>query len=122
MRREELYLTDIIEAADAIELYLRGVDHEAFLADPEKRDAVLLKLITIGEAAARLPKALRKRHPEVQWADVIAFRNIAVHMYFAINWELVWVSATEDSPNLRRLVGDILAQEFPGSLPSQEED
>ena len=41
-------------------------------------------------------------------------------LYFAVNWETVWVAATQDAPKLRRLLADILAQEFAGSLPSQE--
>jgi uncharacterized protein with HEPN domain len=117
MRREELYLADIVEMADAIEVSLRGVDHAAFLADRDKCDAVLLKLILIGEAAARLPKALRKHHPEVQWAEIITFRNMAVHIYFAVDWEFVWITASEDTPKLRGLVADILAKEFPDRLP-----
>jgi len=117
MRREELYLADIVEAADAIELSLRGVDHAAFIADRDKRDSILMKLIVIGEAAARVPKPLRKRHPQVPWDDVITFRNISVHVYFGIDWEHVWVAATQNAPKLRGLVADILAQEFPGTLP-----
>jgi len=31
MRREELYLTDIVEAADAIHRFLAGVQRETFL-------------------------------------------------------------------------------------------
>ena len=117
MRREELYLADIVEAADAIEVSLRGVDRTAFLADRDKRDAVLFKLIIIGEAAARVPRALRDRHPQVQWANIIALRNTSVHVYFGVNWEAVWVTATEETPKLRGLVADILAKEFPGTLP-----
>ncbi len=117
MRREELYLADMVEAADAIEVSLRGVDRAAFLADRDKRDAVLMKLIIIGEAAARLPKAFRKRYPLVEWEDLIIFRNLAVHVYFAVKWENVWTAASKDAPEVRRLVGDILAKEFPGRLP-----
>jgi len=117
MRREELYLTDIVETADAIARYLAGVDRDAFLKDEVKRDAVLYMLIIVGEAAARVSKALRKRHPQVQWDDVITFRNRAVHVYFAVKWEFVWAAATQDAPKLRGLVADILAKEFPGTLP-----
>jgi len=122
MRREELHLADIVEAADAIARYLAGMDRDAFLKDEVKRDAVLLKLIIIGEAAARLPKALRKRHPQVEWEDVITFRNMAVHLYFAVRWESVWAAASKDAPKLRGLVADILAKEFPGRLPFPKGD
>jgi uncharacterized protein with HEPN domain len=86
MRREELYLTDILEAADAIQRFIQGIEREDFFGDELHQSAVLQKLIVIGEAAARLPEEFIKRHPKVEWADIVAFRNIAVHEYFAVNW------------------------------------
>ena len=112
MRREELYLTDIVEAADAIQRFIEGVQREDFVDDELRRSAVLQKLIVIGEAAARLPREFTERHPEVEWADIVSFRNIAVHEYFSVNWSIVWVAATQDTPELRRKVAKILAEEY----------
>ena len=44
MRREELYLSDIIEAADAIREFLDTVDRTAFLGSNLIQSAVLQKL------------------------------------------------------------------------------
>lgn len=85
MRREELYLTDIVEAAEAIASFLAGVLREDFIEDELRRSAVLHKLMIIGEAAARLPKDFRDRHPEIEWSDIVGFRNIVVHTYFNVN-------------------------------------
>ncbi len=52
MRREELYLTDMVEAADAIGQFLLGVEQDAFFQNDLVRSAVLQKLIIIGEGAA----------------------------------------------------------------------
>jgi uncharacterized protein with HEPN domain len=41
----------------------------------------------------------------------MAFRNIAVHAYFAVQWEIVWATATDDVPVLRRQVLEILQAE-----------
>lgn len=112
MRREELYLADIVEAADAVARFLRNVDREGFIQDEILRSAVLHKLMIIGEAAARLSRQFRQRHLEIEWADVIAFRNIVVHAYFAVEWETVWVTATQDVPELRHEVAAILTREF----------
>ena len=57
MRREELYLTDIIEAADAIQRFLKNVEKDAFLKNEVIQSAVLQKLSIIGEAASRLRPA-----------------------------------------------------------------
>ncbi len=112
MRREELYLTDILEATDAIQRFIHGIEREDFFGDELHQSAVLQKLIVIGEAAARLPEEFIKRHPEVEWADIVAFRNIAVHEYFAVNWSIVWVAATQDAPALRQEVARILSEEY----------
>jgi uncharacterized protein with HEPN domain len=48
----------------------------------------------------------------VPWADVVGFRNIAVHEYFAVSWPIVWVTATQDVPSLRADVVAILEDEF----------
>jgi len=112
MRREKLYLTDIVEAAESIQRFLAGVERETFLRDDLLRSAVLQKLTIIGEAVARLPMEFRDCHPEIEWDDIAGFRNIAVHAYFAVEWPIVWVAATQEAPDLKRKVADILATEF----------
>jgi uncharacterized protein with HEPN domain len=112
MRREELYLTDIIEAADAIQRFVKNVEKDAFLKNEVVQSAVLQKLSIIGEAAARLPKEFRERYPEIEWEDIIGFRNIAVHAYFAVEWSIVWVAATQEAPELKRKITDILARKY----------
>jgi uncharacterized protein with HEPN domain len=42
----------------------------------------------------------------------MAFRNIALHEYFAVDWSIGWVAATQDPPKLRTDVELILAAEF----------
>ncbi|MEQ6340974.1 MAG: DUF86 domain-containing protein [Gammaproteobacteria bacterium] len=113
MRREELYLQDIVEAAEAIKKFLADIDYSSFQGSDLVRSAVLQKLTMIGEAAARIPKEFQARYTDVEWADIIAFRNIAVHAYFAVNWDIVWTTATEDVFVLEEQIDKILQLEFP---------
>lgn len=115
MRREELYLTDIVEAIDAIERFLTGIEKDTFLRDDLIQSAVLQKLAIIGEAAARLSKEFRELHPEIEWEDIIGFRNIAVHAYFAVEWSIVWVAATKETPELKHKVAAILDKAYADS-------
>jgi uncharacterized protein with HEPN domain len=50
----------------------------------------------------------REEHPAVEWSDIVAFRNIAVHAYFSIDWGVVWTAATQDVPALQAKVGRIV--------------
>jgi uncharacterized protein with HEPN domain len=112
MRPEKLYLTDIVDAAQAIEKFLMGQDFNEFEQNEMMNSAVLQKLTVIGEAAARLPKEFTNRYPEIPWVDIVGFRNIAVHEYFAVRWDIVWVAATEEVPVLRSQVEKVLQEEF----------
>ncbi len=111
MRDDNLYLSDILDAAAEIASFIRRTTRQQFLADRKLQLAVLQLLTVIGEATYATSRALRSRHPEIPWADIIAFRHIAIHAYFAINWELVWVAATKDSPMLAVQIQSVLDNE-----------
>jgi uncharacterized protein with HEPN domain len=115
MRRDELYLNDIIEAVEYIARFVGGLDFEGFLESELVRSAVVQKLAVIGEAAARISEELRCRHPQIPWPQIVAFRNILVHAYFGIDWNEVWKAVQVDCPALREQVAEILATESNGS-------
>jgi uncharacterized protein with HEPN domain len=109
MRSEKLYLSDIVEAADAIERFVTGVSREDFLKDEMRQSAVLHKFVVIGEAASRLSQSLRTRYPDIPWKRAIGLRNISAHAYFSVKLDTIWVTATQDIPPLRTQVAAILA-------------
>ena len=111
MRREILYLQNIVEACDLLGSFLEAMDESAFMASELHKAAALQKLAVIGEAAARLPQNFREKHPEVEWRDIIAFRNIAVHAYFSVQWNIVWATAHDDVLVLRSQIEKILQSE-----------
>jgi uncharacterized protein with HEPN domain len=111
MRRDRLYLDNISEAAEAIRRFLAGVSEDAFLASDLLQSAVLQKLTIIGEAAARLSPEFKAGAGHIPWSDIVAFRNIAVHAYFSVQWPIVWVAATEDADLLRTQVLALIVAE-----------
>lgn len=114
MRLEKLYLLDIIEAADAIQRFCEPVDESEFLSDELRQSAVLQKLIVIGEAAAHLSGEFRQKYHAIEWEDIVGFRNIVVHQYFAVLWQIVWNTALHDVPDLRLKITQILEEEYQG--------
>lgn len=112
MRRDELFLRDIVEAAEAIQRFIRDRAQEEFIGDDLLSSAVLHKLTLIGEAAHRLSPELLSRYPEADWKAIVGLRNIVVHAYFSVDWSIVWTTATQDVPLLKATVQEILAKEF----------
>jgi uncharacterized protein with HEPN domain len=99
------------EAADAIAVYVaRG--REAFDGDPAVRDAILYQIIVLGEAAKAAVAAapdLEAAYPEVDWSPVARMRDRVTHHYWATDYEVVWATARDAVPALRRALGTALA-------------
>jgi uncharacterized protein with HEPN domain len=111
MRREILYLTDIVEASDHLAAFIAGITFEQFEQSELIRSAVAQKLAIIGEAAGHISSKLRNREPELPWPKIVAFRNILIHGYFGIDWVEVWQVAKHRCPGLRDQIARILTQE-----------
>ena len=110
-RRDDLYLVDIVEAAEAIQSFLARLgsqDRQAFVEDDLVRSAVLQKLSVIGEAAARVSDETRTAHPEIPWHQARGMRNLLVHAYFSVDWDTVWTTANEDVPTLAAQVSALI--------------
>jgi uncharacterized protein with HEPN domain len=77
------------------------MDAEAFYQAELYQDAVVRNLEIIGEAAGQLPTDLRGRYPDVPWKQIVGFRNIAIHAYFAVDFSNVWRIASQSLPRLK---------------------
>ena len=57
----------MLEAADKVADFARGMDAATFRADTKTVYAVVRALEIIGEAARHIPRNLRLKYPDVPW-------------------------------------------------------
>ena len=84
------------------------------------RDAVLYRMLLLGEIASSLPDELRDRYPDVAWRQIRAFRNLAVHRYFGVDWAVAWKIAQDEPPVLEEQARAIMRAEFPNLAKAYE--
>ena len=110
MRRSPAaYLSDIVEACDAVEEVLRGVSLADYLGTRSVRSAVEREFITIGEAVNMLRRIAPDIGEEITEARlIVGFRNVLTHDYSAIDDETVFGAAQIDLQQLRRECADLL--------------
>jgi len=113
MRREDLYLADILIAAAAVSNYIEGVSRARFDAERMIRSAVIHELQIIGEAVSKISPELKLRYPAIPWNEIVGFRNIVVHEYFGVDPAIVWHTATVNAPKIRGLIAEVLKNEYP---------
>ena len=107
-RKPDVYLQDILQSIEHIQMFLEGVSEDEFYENVEKQDAVLRRLEIIGEAVKHLPEEIRKKHPDVPWRQIAGMRDIIIHEYFGVTLEMIWLVATEDIVDLKDTVEKIL--------------
>lgn len=103
--RYEDYTRHILDAASQARTYLAGISKEAFLLDRKTQDAVILKLLVIGEAAAQIldeHRDVAQTQSDIPWHQMKGMRNRMVHGYFETNLDLVWETVQVFLPDLER--------------------
>ena len=54
----------------------------------------------IGEAARRVSRNLREKHPQIPWKEIIGLRNILAHEYGRVDHAQLHATAAKDVPAL----------------------
>jgi uncharacterized protein with HEPN domain len=104
MPRDPESLIDIITALRRILRYTNGIDRVALETDDEKLSAVLYQITIIGEATKRLSPALRQQHPEIPWREMAGMRDVIVHEYDQLDFEVIWDVVHNKLPELLTLL------------------
>ncbi len=90
----------MLASSDKIAASIAGLSFEAFSADQDLFDAILFRLIVIGEAAGKTPPDIIATLPDLPWPKIKGMRNAIAHGYFAISLEVVWDTVSTHVPAL----------------------
>ncbi len=111
MWRDDALLLDMLLASRRIQKYAQGFDFERFENDEVMQDAVMRRILIIGEAARKVSPEFKEDHPEIPWSMIIGMRNRLIHEYFRIITEKVWEVVEWDIPQLIALLEPLVPPE-----------
>ena len=104
------YLAHMLDAIRQARSYVEGLAKQEFLDDKKTQDAVILKLLVLGEAAAQIVTECSDfagQHPEIPWKEMRGMRNRMAHGYFEINLDIVWDTIHGSLPDLEDKIARI---------------
>lgn len=102
------YLRHILVEADYLIGRSEGLSFEGFVADETLRRAFVRSLEIIGEATKKVPEEFRAAHQSVEWRAMAGMRDVLIHDYFGVDFELVWDVVRNRIPELRGHIVSIL--------------
>lgn len=112
-RKRDIALSDfldfMLESICRIEIYIAGMDRDAFLGSDARaqmvRDAVVHNIGTIGEIAndiCRFFPDFVSRETGIPFAAIYGMRNRVLHGYHAIDYDVVWTTCQRSLPDLKQ--------------------
>jgi len=104
-------ISHMLEEAQTAVSFCKGMTFEEFCNDRKTTNATVRSIEVIGEAASKISKPFQEKYIEINWQDVISMRNVLVHAYFEIDYEIVWKTVQGDLPPLIRSLKAILRKE-----------
>jgi uncharacterized protein with HEPN domain len=100
MERDLQSLLDMLQSAQIVADYLQGRSQNELTTDLQLQDAIIHRLLIIGEASKRVSEITRQTLTAIPWAAINGMRNRLVHEYDEIDLDVVWDTAVNGLPSL----------------------
>ena len=116
MQSDQESLIDIANAIRRILRYASGISKLELEINDEKLSAILYQITIIGEATKRLSQEVRQQHPEIPWREMAGMRDVIVHEYDQLDFDVVWDVVENKSSELLVLLDSLLWKYFQDNL------
>lgn len=106
-------LADITDATEGVRRAVQALERaEAEKAENAAQlafDALLYRLVVIGEAVKSLPAELLALQPQVPWREIAKLRDLLAHHYYRVDAEVIRRTVDAPMEQLRDAVAKLIA-------------
>ncbi len=106
-QRLQSQIQDILEAINASESFVVGMDFSAFSSDQKTIYAIERSLGIVGVTAKRLPWELVNSHNQINWREIMGLGEKLTFGLFEVDLADLWRIISEDLPKLKQLMATL---------------
>ena len=108
--RDKVTLKKILVAIDeAIEVF-DDTSKETLLTSKVLKLSMAMSVIRVGELVKALTLEFRHDNPQVPWREIAGYRDVAAHKYETLDFNRVYITITEEFPELKSQIEKILTE------------
>ncbi|MFQ6121270.1 MAG: DUF86 domain-containing protein [Methanosarcinales archaeon] len=111
MKNYREYLKHIRDECEYLVKKSEGLSREKFREDETLKRAFVRSLEIIGEATKNISDEFKQKHPNVNWREMAGMRDVLIHGYFGINYNIVWDVIVNHIPPLLDKIKEIIKSE-----------
>jgi uncharacterized protein with HEPN domain len=102
------YLGHILIETSFVLQESQGLEKSDFFKDETLKRAMVRSLEIIGEATKNLPNDFRENYPDVPWKQMAGMRDVLIHDYVGVDYDVVWDVITLQIPKLHLQIQEII--------------
>ena len=104
------YLLHILQEIEYLSGESSHLSFEQFASDETRKRAFVRSLEIIGEAVKNIPDSIRQQYPNIAWRRIAGMRDKLIHVYFGVNYQLIWSIMQDELPILKKQIQKILSE------------
>ena len=97
-----------MDSIKKIEKYTSYLTLDEFIGDDKTFDAVIRNFEIIGEVSQNVPLEIQEKYTKIAWREIKGMRNILIHEYFGVDYDVVYKTIREFLPILKSNILTIL--------------
>ncbi len=87
---------------------VKGKDSNEVLNNGILFRAIVRSIEIIGEASKKISEEFKAANPDIEWKKMGRTRDVLIHVYFAVDNEIIWDIVTEKLPPLQRYISNLV--------------
>lgn len=106
-KRDIILIAHIKQESEFLRENSSHISYDSFLANSILKRAFERSIEIIGEATKKLSPDFKANYPQIDWKAISGMRDILIHEYFGVDYQIVWDVATNKSVELLQFVNTL---------------
>lgn len=100
--RDTVLILHILDNIEAVEIFSKELSKDEFFENRLKRSAITREVEIVGESSKNLSKKLKEELKEIPWKKISGTRDILIHRYFGVDFNIIWDLVKVELPKLKK--------------------